>query len=79
MNTATFISSPSSGMAELKALFESLQMPYRRGDIVRFNLAYQRLYTTLSPHEKLKAETLVDALLENREDEPLAPGVIDPF
>ena len=75
MNTATVTPIHSNGMRELRALFNTLHQPYGQGDIVRFNLAYQRLYPTLSRTEKFQAESLVDAMLDNLQDEKLAPTI----
>ncbi len=60
---------------ELNDLFNSLQKPYALGEIVRFNLAYQRLYPQMSRSEKRCAEKLVDALLVNLEDKNLASKI----
>ncbi len=75
MDTAAITPIHSSAMKELNALFNSLITPYGQGEIVRFNLAYQRLYPKLSRSERIRAEKLVDALLENLEDESLASKV----
>ena len=75
MNTATVTPIHSSSIQELNDLFNSLQKPYGQSEIVRFNLAYQRLYPNLSRSERLRAEKLVDALLVNLEDENLASKV----
>jgi hypothetical protein len=65
----------SEEMGELVTLFNSLRKPYGQGEIVRFNLVYQRLYPHLTRSEKQCAEKLVDALLDNLADEGLAPKV----
>ncbi len=75
MDTATIPPIYSSAMQELNAFFNILATPYDKGEIVRFNLAYQRLYPKLSRSEKLRAEKLVDSLLEHLEDENLASKV----
>jgi hypothetical protein len=59
----------SDGIQALDALFDGLKKPYGQGEVVRFNLAYQRLYPQLSRAEKLDAEKLVDALLLDLEDQ----------
>ncbi len=75
MKTRSVFPRYSSGIQELKDLFNSLQRPYGQGEIVRFNLLYQRLYPQLSRSEKRCAEELVDALLADLGDEHLAPKV----
>jgi hypothetical protein len=75
MNAPNIAPLHSSSMQDLNCLFNSLQKPYGKGEIVRFNLAYQRLYPTLTRAERLRAEKLVDALLDNLEDERLAPKI----
>jgi hypothetical protein len=75
MNVAPITPIHSASIQELNELFNNLQKPYGRGEIVRFNLAYQKLYPNLSRHEKRRAEALVDALLVNLEDERLASKI----
>ena len=75
MNVANISPIHSNGMRELNVLFNTLEKPYGKGDIVRFNLAYQRLYPILSRSEKLHAEKLVDSLIDNLEDESLASRI----
>lgn len=75
MNTATPSSLPSLGMQALIEVFNDLKPPYRQGDVVRFNLAYLRLYPKLGRSEKPRAEALATALLNNLEDERLASNV----
>lgn len=75
MTIATVTSIHSSSMSELHSLFSTFQKPYGQGEIVRFNLAYQRLYPSLGRSERLHAEKLVDTLLENLADEKLAPKI----
>ena len=65
----------STGIQELNELFNNLRKPYGQGEIVRFNLAYQKVYPQLSRLEKRRAEVLVDALLVNLEDERLASKI----
>jgi len=72
MNTATVTPVYSAGIQELNELFNNLRKPYGKGEIVRFNLAYQRIYPQLSRTEKRRAEVLVDALITNLEDDRLA-------
>lgn len=68
--TATPVQSP--GIQELNQLFNNLEKPYGKGEIVRFNLAYQRLYPSLSRSERGHAEKLVDALIVDLEHEDSA-------
>jgi len=75
METKSITPLHSSNIQELNELFNNLIKPYGKGEIVRFNLAYQRLYPHLSRSEKRRAEKLVDAVLDNLEDENLAPKV----
>ena len=75
METTSISQLPSSNIQELNHLFNNLIKPYGIGEIVWFNLAYRRLYPHLSRSEKLRAEKLVDALLDSLEDENLAPKV----
>ena len=75
MNAATVTPIHTSGISELNELFNILRKPYGDGEIVRFNLAYQRVYPQLSRTEKRHAETLVDTLIENLEREGLAPKI----
>lgn len=65
----------TSNMRELNALFNALKRPYGNGEIVRFNLAYQRIYPALNRSDKHRAEELVDALLRDLEHEDLAPKI----
>jgi hypothetical protein len=67
----------SVGIQELTDLFNDLSKPYGQGEgeVVRFNLAYQRIYPHLNSEEKLCAEKLVDTLLVNLENEKLASRV----
>jgi hypothetical protein len=65
----------SPGIQELNDLFNSLKRPYGQDEIVRFNLAYQRLYPQLSRSEKLCAEKLVDDLLVDLENKNLAAKI----
>jgi hypothetical protein len=64
-----------SSFEQLVALFNSLQKPYGKGEIVRFNLAYQRLYPNLCRLDRMSAERLVDALLVNLENDDLAQQI----
>ncbi len=64
-----------TGIQELNDLFNNLQKPYALGEIVRFNLAYQRQHPQMSRSEKLCAEKLVDALLVDLEDKKLASKI----
>lgn len=75
MNTATVTQIHSNGMQELNEMFMNLKKPYGKGEIVRFNLAYQHIYPQLTRAEKLRAEKFVDALLDDLEDERLAPKI----
>jgi hypothetical protein len=75
VKTASITPIHSSGMQDLNELFNNLQKPYGQGEIVRFNLAYQRLYPQLSRSEQVRAEKLVDALLDNLEDDSLASKI----
>lgn len=75
MNTRPARTRDNASAQELIDLFNSLSRPYGEGEIVRFNLAYQRLYPKLSSDEKRCAETLVDALLADLEREKPASGV----
>ena len=68
-------SANTSNMQELNALFSALKKPYGSGEIVRFNLAYQRIYPALNRSDKHHAEELVDALLSDLEQEDLAPKI----
>jgi len=72
MNIATVTPIQSSGIQELNELFNNLQRPFGQGEIVRFNLAYKRLYPNLSRSEKRHAEKLVDAMIVDLEHEDLA-------
>ncbi len=53
----------SPGAQALQNLFNALPKPYGPGDIIRFNLAYQRAYPNLSRAEQRHAEQLVDVLI----------------
>ncbi len=75
MNTATNSPVYSSGIQEINELFDNLHAPYGKGEIVRFNLVYQRIYPCLSQAEKKRAEKLVDELIENLQDVRLAPEI----
>lgn len=75
MNSASVTPIYSPGIKELNELFNNLQKPYGKGEIVRFNLAYQRLYPQLSRTEKRRAKILVDALITNLENEKLASHI----
>jgi len=75
MTTATITQLHTAAMQDLNRLYNDLQRPYGQGEIVRFNLAYQRLYPQLNPSEKQRAEKLVDSLLDNLEDDRLASKV----
>lgn len=68
-------SGTASHMNELNALFSALKKPYGSGEIVRFNLVYQRIYPALNRSDKHQAEELVDALLRDLEHEDLAPKI----
>ncbi len=72
MNTTNIASIRPSGIHELNELFNNQRKPCGKGEIVRFNLAYQRIYPQLSRAEKRHAEILVDTLIDNLEDEKLA-------
>ncbi len=75
MNAVSITPVHSHAIQELNELFNNLQKPYGKGEIVRFNLAYQRIYPQLSRSEKRRAEVLVDALITNLEDDRLASQV----
>jgi len=46
-----------------------------KGEVVRFNLAYQRIYPHLSREEEQHAEVLVDAMIADLENESLAAQI----
>ena len=69
MNTAKSIPTDSSAFQELNTLINAMASPYGQGDIVRFNLLYQRIYPQLSRDEKRRAEEFVDALIAGVEKE----------
>ncbi len=75
MNKPTDSPTPPSAIHELEMLFGSLKMPYDQTEIVRFNLAYQRVYPCLSRTEKRRAEQLVDALIDDLEQKGLASKI----
>lgn len=75
MQTAADTPIHSADFKKLQGLFDSLQKPYGHGDIVRFNLAYQRLYPQLSRDEKCRAEELVDALMADPQQQDLAAKI----
>ncbi len=72
MSIASVTPIHSPGILELNALFNNLQKPYGKAEIVRFNLAFQRIYPQLSRTERRRAEILADALITNLEDDKLA-------
>ena len=72
MHTASVTPIHSCGIQELNALFNHLQKPYGKAEILRFNLEYQRIYPQLSRIEKRRAEKMVDAMIDNLEHERLA-------
>lgn len=75
MNTASITLIHSPAIYEINELFNSLAKPYGESEIVRFNLAYRRIYPQLSRTEKRRAESLVDALIDNLEHKSLAPKI----
>jgi hypothetical protein len=75
MSIATASPTQSPALYEIDALFNSLRKPCGPGEIVRFNLAYQRVYPQLSQTEKRRAEDLVDALIGNLEHGRLASQI----
>jgi hypothetical protein len=52
-----------NSIQELNDMFDSLQKPYNKGDVVRFSLAYQRLYPKLNGIDRRRAEKLVDEVI----------------
>lgn len=60
---------------ELQTTFGTFKPPYGKGDIVRFNLLYQRIYNQLNREEKRRAEEFVDALIANVESQELASRI----
>lgn len=54
---------PTTGFQQLQSLFLSFQPPYGAGEIVRFNLAYHRVYPRLNPDERRRSEEWADALV----------------
>ena len=75
MNTSTITKINPTGLYELNELFNSLQKPCGRGEIRRFNLAYQNIYPQLSRAEKRLAEILVDRLIDNLENKSLSSKI----
>jgi hypothetical protein len=75
MKVAMKAARQATNIEDLNSLFNSLQKPYGKGEIVRFNLTYQRLYPKLDRAERHHAERLVDALLVDLENEDLAKQV----
>ena len=75
MHNAHFQPSASNHYEQLQSLFNSLDAPYGQGEIVRFNLLYQRIYGELSRDERRHAEKLVDELIEGVEKEELKPRI----
>lgn len=65
----------SPGILELNHLFNNLRRPYGKGEVVRFNLAYQRIYPKLSRVERQHAEVLVDAMIADLENDNLASQI----
>jgi hypothetical protein len=65
----------SPRVLELNQLFNDLEAPYGRSEVLLFNRAYQRTYPLLNRDERFYAEKLVDALLSNLVDEALASSV----
>ena len=75
MQNATVTPIHSSDFQELHRLFKSLQKPYGRGEILRFNRAYKPVYPHLSRQERHRAEELVDALIAGLEHRDLASKI----
>ena len=73
MNATAKYPAARASWTDIQACFHDVQPPYREGDIVRFNLVYQRVYPRLSPEEKLQAEAFIDQLLEGLERTDRAP------
>ncbi len=75
MKTATVTPLRSKDIEELNDLFNNLKRPYGKGEVVRFNLAYQRLYPKLNRLERQHAEALVDAMIADLENDNLASHI----
>jgi hypothetical protein len=72
MNTAPVMPLYSTEIIEINDLFNNLRKPCGKDEIMLFNRTYQRIYPRLSRLEKRHAEILVDALIDNLEDDRLA-------
>jgi hypothetical protein len=70
--TATQKSLHSEGYQELSKFFSGITPPFTRQDVFAFNDVYRRIYPTLPPQEKRKAEWLVDMLIVSVEKPDLA-------
>lgn len=71
MHTAALPRIHSPDFQQLLHLFNSFQVPYGQGDIIRFNLAYQRSYPCLTASERRQADDIVDELIASSESEEL--------
>lgn len=57
----------SENLNRLRGLFQRIDRPYGLEDIRAFNSMYREIYPSLSREEKLRAELLVDTLIEGLE------------
>ena len=62
----------SSEYQELSRLFFSITPPFSEQDVKAFNRLYRKIYSSLPPHEKRKAEWLVDMAIASVEKPELA-------
>jgi len=70
--TTTQKSLHSDGYQELSKFFCGITPPFTRQDVCAFNDVYRRIYPTLPPQEKRKAEWLVDIMIASVEKPELA-------
>lgn len=62
----------SSEYQELSRLFFALTPPFSQQDVQAFNRLHRKVYPALPPHEKRKAEWLVDVAIASVEKPELA-------
>lgn len=55
---------PSTGLAELQAVFYGFQRPYSAADARAFTRCYREHYREMSCQERAFAEAMVDQLIE---------------
>ena len=70
--TVTKTSLHSVGYQELSRFFFGISPPFSKQDVHAFNRLYRRIYPTLPPQEKRKAEWIVDMMIVSVEKPELA-------